>query len=181
MSRGRKRKPGRREPNGDIVRISAAQKAEDMRAVVLAQPHRRGSPSDRLWCPVGRLIEEPGYLPSQMSKAGLYEAAMRFAEAHARWQGVVGSARPYANSTAGGEMDDDQAVRYMRAWSDAWRELRQEGEMVERAVFAIVIDCNPEDYTPPHWIRHGALIGLVALAAHFGIDLDGADKERKAA
>lgn len=175
--RGRKRKLINREPNGRAQR--SLQPLADVRTVAMNQPHRKGSASDRLASAVGRLIESGGYLCSGLSKSGLHESANRFAEAYSRWQSVVGSARPFANSTAGTDRDieEEKANQYRKEWADAWRALRHSGERNERAVFITVIDPQAEDWRPPYWVMYACIEGLMVLADHFGIDIHGEDKE----
>src|SRR5262245_17430418 len=54
MRRGRKRKAGRREPNGRLQRPSSTYR--DPMAVALAQPHRKGNKDPLCESPLGRLI-----------------------------------------------------------------------------------------------------------------------------
>lgn len=177
VRKGRKRKAVPREKNGRIKR--SIQPQRDIRMLVLSQPHRKGSSSDRMISPVGRLIEASGYLTEGLSKEGLYDAANRFSGAYQKWQTVVGSSRPYANSAAATdiEIDDEQADRFRKNWMDAWRALRNTSNMTERAVFIAVIDPQAEDWVPPYWVMYACIDGLKALAAHFGLDINGEDKE----
>lgn len=170
---------GKRNGAGRPKSVATIERERDVKAVVLNQPHRLGSTSDWRSDAVGRLLDDARYPTSGLSKKGLYEAANRFAEAYSRWQGVVCSARPFANSAAGGDGDipDSIAWRYQNAWLTAWGAVRHAGERQEKAVFAAVIEPQQEDWRPPFWIVYGCIEGLKALAHHFGIDISQEDVE----
>lgn len=177
--RGRKRKIVQREGNGRAKRSVPLQKQPDIREVAMNQPHRRGSASDRLGTTVGRFLEGAGYLRSGLSLKGLHDSANRFMDAHRIWQVSIGSPRPYANTAAarGEGMSEEETAKAQDNWVKAWRALRAQGPMIERAIFHMLIDPQPEDWRPPFWIQHSTIEGLCALADHFGIDINAEDKE----
>lgn len=176
--RGRKRQIVQREGNGRAKRSVPIQKQPDIREVAMNQPHRRGSASDRLGTPVGRFLEGSGYLTSGMSRNGLHEAAKRFADTHRIWQVSICAPRPFANAATGaGEgMTKAKTIQAQSDWMKAWRVIRDQGQMIERAIFHMLIDPQPEDWRPPFWIQHSTVVGLQALAWHFGIDISEEDK-----
>ncbi len=89
------------------------------------------------------------------------------------------SRRPFASKASGGyhEISEEQADLFLRQWNNAWRALRQAGESEERAVFEAVIDPKAEDWQPPFWVEYSCIQGLIALCAHFRINVQGEDKE----
>ncbi len=175
------RKGGKRKGAGRPKSISTIEKERDVKSVALNQPHRRGAPLEWLASPVGRILASSSHLLAKTSANALHDSANRFAEAYSKWQSVVGAPRPFANSSAIGDADitPDRAERFRRQWADAWRALRQSGEMREKAVFAVIIDPQAEDWQPPHWVVYACIDGLKALANHFGIDFSEEDKEAR--
>jgi hypothetical protein len=173
MIAGRKRKFRGTSP------ISAAQPREDLRLVVINQPHRRGNPSNRLAEPAGRLLEEPQYTPTWMSRLAAHEAARLFSRAYANYQSALGSKRPLCNSLAGADHTDDpeRDARYLREWADVCRELRWASQAVEQATIIVCCDPHPEDWVAPFWVRHHFLTGVEVLARHYGLEIHGQDKE----
>ncbi len=181
-----KRKPGKptqqrggkRNGAGRPKSEATIEKERDVKAVALAQPHRRGMALEWLAEPVGRILSSSGALTDKISRTALYESANRFSEKYQRWQSVAGSSRPFANSVAGadGHISQEQADKWRKQWGDAWRALRMAGERQEKAVFAVVIEPQAEDWQPPYWIVYGCIEGLKALADHFGIDYRGEDR-----
>lgn len=169
---------GKRKGAGRPKSTTTLERERDVKAVVLSQPHRKGNDLQWLAEPVGRILANSGTLTHKISRSALYESANRFAEAYSAWQGVVSSSRPFANSTAGtdGDMPEDHARYFEGRWMRAWRVLRAQGEMIEKSVFYSVIDPQPEDWRPPHWVCFGCIEGLKALASHFGIDIAEEDR-----
>lgn len=168
---------GKRKGAGRPKSEATIERERDVKAVALNQPHRRGDDLVWLWSAVGRLLTSSGHLTKGISRNALYEAANRFAEAYSKWQSVKSSPRPFANSAATGdaEISSDRAERFCRQWAEAWRALRLSGEMQEKAVFAVIIEPQAEDWRPPHWVVYGCIEGLKALATHYGIDFNEED------
>jgi hypothetical protein len=88
---GRKRKIGARQPNGQLSRASKGQRSDRQqqaifkeRAVVLAQPHRRGNPDQRCACAFGRFCMGAGFKPAVFDAGEQYAAVVR------RWRAARG-------------------------------------------------------------------------------------------
>lgn len=172
---------GARKGAGRPKSETTVERERDVRMIAMNQPHRRGMALEWLCSPVGRILAQSAAELQNTSASALHESANRFAEKHQRWQSVVGAPRPFANSMAGSDvpLSDDQAEKFKRQWAEAWRALRYAGERQEKAVFAVVIEPQAEDWRPPFWIVYGCIEGLKALADHFGIDYRGSDIEAK--
>lgn len=184
--RGKPRAPtqprgGKREGAGRPKSETTIERERDVKAVALNQPHRRGMALEWLASPVGRILASSSHLLAGISASALHDSANRFSESYSKWQAVAGSTRPFANSTAGSNQDisTDQAERFRTQWAAAWRILRWSGERQEKAVFAVVIEPQPEDWRPPHWVVYGCIEGLKALATHYGIDYKNEDIEAR--
>lgn len=89
MARGRKRKVGKREASGKPQRAPAGERADAIRGVVLAQPHRRGNTDQRAESPWGRfcLRAGPGHRPLDRE---IYDAGEQYAGLKRRWRAARG-------------------------------------------------------------------------------------------
>jgi hypothetical protein len=86
MKAGRKCKKGRREPNGRIQR--SALPYQDVMAVALAQPHRRGSKEPLLESPLGQFV-----LRQELPRV-CYDTALNYAGLVRRIYAVAGIPQP---------------------------------------------------------------------------------------
>lgn len=93
---GRKRKPGAREPNGRIQRLTTvaqieAAEAEQRRremSVVLAQPHRRGDQSQLCASALGRFVQKHNL------RREYYDAGEKYAALKRQWLAFYGAPLP---------------------------------------------------------------------------------------
>jgi hypothetical protein len=151
-------------------------------AIVLAQPHRRAFAHGRdshLGTTVGRMIEaHPEWWGKGCPpKASFLEAARRYQKDWTSYQAAVTGTRPPLAVTDGGtRLDDpDRELKARRdaerAWADAGRVLRDEGEMIERACHFTICDHREETWSPPHWVVYSMRIALRALIVHYGLEV----------
>jgi hypothetical protein len=150
-------------------------------AIVLAQPHRRGFEHGRdshLGTTVGRMIEaHPEWCGKGCApKASFLEAARRYQKDWTSYQAAVtNTRRPLAVTDGGTRLDDPERELKARrdaerAWGDAGRVLRDEGEMIERACHLTICDHHSETWMPPHWVVYSIPIALRALIQHYGLE-----------
>lgn len=175
---GRKRKTGvKREPSGRIAK-DARERQEAANVVVLAQPHRRGSPSHWRCTAWGRVIEDSGQVPRDVSRAALFEAGSRYLMDYRRMLAVTENVFPFANSEGGKppEIDREERDKIIRAYADAMRSLRDGGIRVREAIEHLVIEPFEEAWQPPHWVSFYGVVGLTCLAEHYGLQWRGADR-----
>jgi hypothetical protein len=175
---GRKRKTGvKREPSGRIAKASR-ERQEAANVVVLAQPHRRGSPSHWRCTAWGRVIEDSGQVPADVSRAALFEAGSRYLIDYRRMLAVTENVFPYANAEGGTppEIDRDERDKIIAAYAGAMRSLRDGGIRVREAIEFLVIEPFDEMWQPPHWVQFYGIIGLTCLAEHYGLQWRGADR-----
>lgn len=168
--------PTLREPNGKRQRPSKPERELSVKAVVLAQPHRRtderhGDDPDRE-SPFGRMLLDgkvrfPGLTPITLRCAAeSYSAAWR------RYRRVLDSGRPLAiaGGPAGYDMSLQERMKIESDWGDVCRALRDAGVMSQKAVEYVLQDALPTDdetvYSP--WLIRGLSVGLAHLAKHFG-------------
>lgn len=171
---GRKRKAGRRQPNGQLARSRPAAR-EDLLAVVKSQPHRRRygelAHDHRAECELGRLFME-GLIEQHHYDAGVeYRTIVRDMR--------IAICAPQGNPTAmdlnraGGRANDSDADDAKRAnkarsaYSDAYRTLGDAGRDALLAVNDVVVwDMNRS-------VMRGGIdalrSGLKSLAKHFGM------------
>jgi hypothetical protein len=115
--RGRKKmRPGARESNGRLKR--SAHPYEDVKAVALAQPHRRGNSDPLLECPLGQFILSYGL------DRICYDAALAYARLLRRFFSIRGVPQP----STGFHVSRD--VREMSG--DVARAVARELEQVEK-------------------------------------------------
>lgn len=175
--RGKKRKIVTREGNGRAKR-SIQPKPVDVRETVFWQPHRRGSDSNRLCSPVGRLLHSGAHHLAGLSLEGLYEAANRFERAYHSWLVAIGAPRPFANGprSSGQGMSPAETREAADTWRNAWDVLNAAGHWQSRCVMNVVIEPQEECWRPSDRMIAGCISGLLALAQHFGIRILGEDK-----
>lgn len=172
--RGRPRKEGPREPNGQLQRPTLARILEAERevvendrqnamGVVLAQPHRRGN--DHPWCAtaLGR------FCLANRLKRELHHAGEEFADVMRRWRAAKGV--PASVSLGFGRGGDGPSSRTVAAWWEQIRaaedSLRDRSKRHLAAVRHLVID----DADLPAEFALTAIEGLVILARSLGVDI----------
>jgi hypothetical protein len=166
---GRKRKQGEREPNGQLRRrpttvaqIEAAQRAQEEAemAVVLAQPHRRGSRSQNRATALGRFVEDNGLRP-EFIQAGEHYGSLR-----RKWAAAKGAPMP---DRLGGSGRDIPA-EVVKRWGDQVFEL--EAAMLRAGVAALgaVERLAYQGFDlPPNTPKQDAIDGFMALAVELGL------------
>lgn len=174
---GRPRKEGPRQPNGQLRRPPPNQQSADIIALVLDQPHRRGSRDQRRSTLIGRLVLDGIVRHDRIHRDQLIEAADRFAADYARFQRAVASRRPLA--VTGGKVlvpdDPERDEREYRAAGEAWasvrRALRDAGERAEKAAHAAILDAAPEAEarSMAPWVVLSLPAALAALALYYGL------------
>jgi hypothetical protein len=125
MRRGRKRKRGRREPNGRVQRPPVA--VRDVRDVVLAQPHRRGSNDPFCESPLGQFV-----LRHRLDRL-CYDAALDFARLTRRVFASKGVPQPHRD----GHRTPDNGLGLS---AEAARHLQRELEQLEKRLRSISRD-----------------------------------------
>ncbi|WP_210482726.1 hypothetical protein [Microvirga antarctica] len=179
---GRKRLAGPRYKNGDRVKKKSSEATAGNLAVVLAQPHRRGSTDQRRHLPITRLIMDGKVKHSRLSAHDLERAAELYRKAYANWRWVMDCRRPLAKMTGGsGEPTAAEADVFKAGWERVTRALRACGTRVEKAIDAAVLKDDPdfpEDAYAP-WIILSLPQGLEAIADHYGLTTNRACRIRK--
>lgn len=178
MSRKAKKKTvvivPRREPNGRSRRPARGKVSEDMRSVVMAQPHRQGSGAEmRVWA-IGRMIEDGACDGCRYGKSELHEAARLYATDYRNVQSVMASRVPYA-VYAGGQGEDltqDIAERFRRAWSSVCKSLADSGHIAKDAAEKVILD-NPtaDEKVFARWIVLTLPDAMNALCQHYGLPM----------
>lgn len=174
---GRPRSPGLREPSGRLQRLhdneSRARKREVVTAVVLAQPHRKGSSDRRRVWPISRLILDGKVAHSRYEPSVLERAAELYSKDYAQLRWTIDSRRPYWTGSGGGGEPATEEDKYAAetAWSDVRRALMECGERVLKAMDAVVLDAHPDfdERTYAPWIILSLPQGLATLAEHYGL------------
>lgn len=144
----------------------------------LAQQHRAGKLSEWRGSTVGRLLEDDRGLARGLSCKALYEAGDRFSKAYAGWQAALASRRPMACVDGGTPTPEDveRSVQAVNAYERANRVLQQLGQAIRQATHTVCCDHHEESWTPPFHMAFHTIEGLKALAAHYGLECQGADK-----
>jgi hypothetical protein len=167
MASARKRKPGRREPNGRLVRPSLKQVLElrrmaedEEKRVVLAQPHRRGERDQRASCALGRFC-----LKNKL-ELEFYQAGEDYGNLVRRWRiakGIPVQGRP--GPSKGIEPDE----KVIRGWGRRIMEI--EDRLLKAAPgvlgaigWLILSDEDPQPVNAP-----ALIYGLRLLADEMGI------------
>lgn len=171
--------PAAREANGrhqrEPKRLSEAAQAAANRAVVLAQPHRRGRLDDRRRWPIGRMILDGKVAWPELDPDSLHRAAERYHDAYASLRWVMDSRRPYANGIGGRSRapTPDERAAIEREWGDIRRVLRDcpSGPRVTKAMDLAILDAHPDaDYRVFNsFIPRSCAEGLAALVHHWGL------------
>lgn len=145
----------------------------------LAQNHRAGRLSEWRGTTVGRLLEDDSYLTAGLSKKALYEAATRFAQAHAAWQSAVASRRPMAVTSGGISPPEDveQTLRVVERYTSANSVLQRAGHAIRQATHELCCDHHEESWMPPFSMAYHGVEGLKLLAAHYGLEWAVADRQ----
>lgn len=166
---GRKRKAGRREPSGKLARPSKAEREaarlrREMgeRAIVAAQPHRRGNLDQLCASALGRHVLDCGLIRE------LYDAGEEYAQTTRRWRSAKGVPVGLVSAHPGAQPDrDPEAVARLQT-----RLARMRG--------AVLSACGPDclsaldrvaldDATLPGAIAFRTTGALAALAEHLGL------------
>lgn len=179
--RGRLRRQGTRFPAGKLKPETEA----DIRAVVMAQPHRRGLPV--IYDSSGRIVTDKRLDQKAEDFLGNlslinaitdqeYAAGQRFRAVTAAYRAVISSPDPLLRPTpgSGAGLSDDEAARRTEAYEDAMRVLdlgEHAADMgLPRWLPALVTIHIVVDNMP---MRAGELralrCGLQALARHWGM------------
>lgn len=164
---GRPRKMMKREPNGRPQReakhqIEEAERAREQRemAVVLSQPHRRGSRSQLRENAIGRFVED------MMLPMALYFAAQEYASTKRRWLAEAKAPMPDRLGGSG----EDVPPEVFREWGDSIK--RDEDAMRDAAgtigMVPVVWMAFDGFDCPPNSPRDKVVIALVALARAHG-------------
>jgi len=170
--RGRPRKFGPREANGQIQRPSTIEKRrkdaearEYVRAVVLAQPHRRGAGGNERESAIGRFIRDRGL------DAGLYLAACDYRQADTRWRKMAGLPVLAPTWRGGVRMGDDEptsaeiwdAEQIVQVMNDTMAAISPHGLRIVRMIVLEEKDIDPQSVDADTAIRC-----LTALAISLG-------------
>jgi hypothetical protein len=178
--RGRPRKAGAREANGQLQRQSRPETRAEIIAVAVAQPHRRGSDDPRRRWPIGRLILDGKVRldGERLPPSRAEETANRYAADYRRYQRALASKRVFAVGSGGS--GEDMTPRQVEAAIDAWlaagRALRHDlghivGERVEAALSAAILHAPPDhdERSLAPWIVLSLGDGLMTLGEHYGL------------
>jgi hypothetical protein len=166
---GRKRKAGRRHPNGDLAHA----KGENVGLIAVRHPDRQGIPeSMRLHqaagTPLGRL-SLLGFINAQM-----LEAAKRYSRDVKRYLDIFGAPSPNApsiNMNAGDKehrppLKEPEIARRIKAYTDAFDAVYDAGHKAARAVARMAVY---EERIPDGCSVDDLKRGLSALAHFYGL------------
>lgn len=167
MRTGRPRKDGERHPCGKLKKpvaktIAEAQKAaeEVEKAVVLAQPHRRGEGSQMAESPLGRFCLQ------HKLRRELFDAGEAYATLSRQWASVWGAPMPDRLGGNGGDVPMEQAVKWKELLIEWDRCMESAGGYIGRlSVISLAVDLGnvPIKINPEK-----AKSALFALAIHQG-------------
>lgn len=167
ISPPRRERNGRRQRQTTKAEIEAAQRAreEAEKAVVMSQPHRRGSTDQKCTTALGRFVL------AHKLREELYLAGEEYAGLVRRWRLTVAAIRVEGHKAIGsaqGDLDRDAIERLTNRVSAADGTLKRLGAYPW--VRHVVIDHPTEDIRalPPE-ARPLIIDGLFALAVHFGM------------
>ena len=162
---GRKRKIGRREPNGRVQRV----KAIDPKAVAKRQPHRRGVPAalahdPKAECMMGRLC-----LNGLISETQ-YEAGVKYRTAVLRYRSAIEAPRASETSMAGviagpsgggTPISERRQIEIRNDYMRAFEAIEEAGAARDVAHCAV--------FDRPPFALDKVQRGLDALAVHYGM------------
>lgn len=169
MARGRKRKLGKREPNGQPQRLRAPERERDMQMVVLEQRAKvvplRHVTSDRVSTVRGVMWANGMISPAE------YHAAERMADVIGAMRWAISAPSPYPSSldpniirAHEGDVDNFRAKKRAREKYDAAKNVLLD---CGTAVYLSVMDLCGQDAMPRS--VSSAKAGLRALVPHFGV------------
>lgn len=156
--RGRKRKSGHRQPNGQLARPMSKQ--ENPMALVLNQPHRRGSSDQRCASALGRFCLRAGL------RRELYDAGLEYAGVVNRWRAAKGI--PLQHHVTGGtgiDPSDETVARWRRDMLDMEQAMMAHGIKALLAVKQIALDDADIGIDQDSY----AIDGLYAVAENRGL------------
>lgn len=167
---GRKRKSGKRHPNGKLIQ------ARDLDVALIASfhPDRQGVPKDqrvdqRAGTPLGRLAIVGHIDAEQLEAARLYARDVR------AYQVVIGCPKPNApslNPMMAGGMSVPAPLRIeeiqarLKAYNDAFQAVYDAGHKAARAVARVAVY---DEWLPIGTNLSDLVRGLKALAEHYGL------------
>jgi hypothetical protein len=172
-SRGPKLKTGDREPNGRLSRAAAAakslsealnevnrQNALQEMAVVLAQPHRRGSEDKRCASALGRFVLAQGL------RSEVYDAGIEYAALVNRWRAAKGIPTTVRQGIGGnGEGPSDATVQ---SWASQIARIELAIVPISHPGFLAMRRLALDDENIPSGLFYDAAISLGALAQAMG-------------
>jgi hypothetical protein len=135
MKAGRKRKKGHREPNGCLQR--PALPYQDVMAVALAQPHRKGSKEPLLESPLGQFV-----LRQELPRV-CYDSALDYAKLVRRSFAVAGIPQPVGTGyhpTGDSEMTTEAARRLQNQLAEVEKRLRGISRAGLNALRSLAVD-----------------------------------------
>lgn len=172
-SRGPKLKQGTRTPSGQLSRSAAAakslsealnqanrQNAMEQMAVVLAQPHRRGSEDTRCASALGRFVLAQGL------RSEVYEAGLDYAKLINRWRSAKGIPTQIREGIGGlGDGPSDETVQ---SWASQIARIELAIVPISHAGFLAMRRLCLDDHDIPSSLWFDAAISLGALAKTMG-------------
>lgn len=178
---GRKRKAMKPRTNTGRIKHAARDPRDNPTVVVLAQPHRNGSPSHWRATAWGRMLEDRlDMIPAGVSRHALYEAGGRFLAEYRAMLRATENRWPLAVTALGGGaeiavVDAQMAIQRFEASRTA---LQRCGARQADAVRFLCLEPAEEAWQPPHWVVFYGVQGLTTLAEHYGMQWRGEDRER---
>jgi len=168
---GRPRSPGPREPSGRLQRPSKEETEAEIKALVLAQPHRQGDTRQgRRWA-IGRLILDGKVSVRDVSPEALERAAESYAYAYSQLRWIMDSKRPWLKPS--GPLPPEPTLedreRVEKAWGDVNSALRGAGVPAHRAAEYVILDDPSDERVLASWIILSLPDALLALVRHYGL------------
>lgn len=161
-------KNGRKRRQSTKAEIEDAQRAAEERekAVVLAQPHRRGNSDQKCGWPLGEFAI--AHRADLGWDEALYHAGCEYSGLVRRWRLAKGLPDPSAGrgGARGVDVDPEVIIRLESLWQDAEASVRYWGG--DRAYVAARALCVDHEHLPVEAWRD-AMRGLRLLAKHFGM------------
>lgn len=171
--RGRPRKAGAREPNGQLQRSTLAQiiaadreqterERQNATAVVMAQPHRRGN--DHPWCAtaLGR------FCLAHRLKKDLHDAGEKFADLVRRWRAAWGVPVPISLGIGGS--GQGPLMRTAAGWEEQIASVENALRRVSTAHLIAIRHLVLDDADVPAQHSSVAIEALMVLARSMDID-----------